>query len=604
MQTATGLCVTSISLLFSEILQSHRLLHGWIGRMAMNIPFTPSAIPADNTQYAAPEAESGSRRTKDSEEATATRDEKRIRRRSRSEAREDFSSMMGTLMSAPSQPTTTPEHNLDSARKTTDAVAAASDSSKDLAASKAKAEFPPTSDPSEGEQTPSDLSDAAKKALDAVLIPGDKADAKDSLTNTENLTDAELAKQTAALSKQMQVDSEVERPVTPAATNPAFDMSQEQVSEQNLSTTQRPVADDAKPASPAPLPVPDADQNSTIAQMEQPLEKLNQIEKVIPETAFVDAAMQFEIPPEIAAESRSVEESKGSERSRVLSSLLTAAPVTRTSSEVPVQSTLSPEASVTAGQSIDRASSTLSTTIPEPSRSDDRDQTFSNVSVQDSLEQFWSDHKVMEAPSAEQRNGLDKLNKAELSVSRTLSLSPNTQTSTGLPASMGIGISDVAPSVTSSVTADFRQPLSTQVSAAVIEHMTQNASPGNESLTVRLDPPELGEMLIELSKTKEGLSVRVTAREAVTMDMLLARGGEIESHLRTAKMDLNSLEFLAPGGMNFGTSGEQSPRERSGRMDEQISGSRRVNRSHGGLRSVTGSNRPAGESPHELNFRA
>ena len=50
-------------------------------------------------------------------------------------------------------------------------------------------------------------------------------------------------------------------------------------------------------------------------------------------------------------------------------------------------------------------------------------------------------------------------------------------------------------------------------------------------------------MTIELSKTLEGLAVRVTAREAVTMDMLFARGQEIESQLRGQHMNLKSLEF-------------------------------------------------------------
>ncbi len=100
------------------------------------------------------------------------------------------------------------------------------------------------------------------------------------------------------------------------------------------------------------------------------------------------------------------------------------------------------------------------------------------------------------------------------------------------------------PDLARSISSEMRQPLSHQVSQAIMEHIEGNGVRSNDTLSVRLDPPELGEMTIELSKTLEGLAVRVTAREAVTMDMLFARGQEIESHLRGQHMNLKSLEFL------------------------------------------------------------
>lgn len=106
------------------------------------------------------------------------------------------------------------------------------------------------------------------------------------------------------------------------------------------------------------------------------------------------------------------------------------------------------------------------------------------------------------------------------------------------------GVTNALPDLAVAITSEIRQPLSNQVSQTIMEHIERNGIRQNDSLTVRLDPPELGEMTIELSKTHEGLAVRVTAREAVTMDMLFARGHEIESHLRGQQMNLKSLEFL------------------------------------------------------------
>lgn len=165
-------------------------------------------------------------------------------------------------------------------------------------------------------------------------------------------------------------------------------------------------------------------------------------------------------------------------------------------------------------------------------------------------------------------------------------------------------VSQTLPDLTTSVSAEMRQPLSSQVSRAVMEHLERQSSAESETLTVQLDPPDLGEMVIELSKSKEGLSVKVTAREAVTMDMLLARGSEIESQLRGEKMDLRSLEFLSPQMMNGGASQQQSSRDSSSLFEQSPATSRRNSRSDAATQITSASPKRTGESQHALNFRA
>lgn len=160
------------------------------------------------------------------------------------------------------------------------------------------------------------------------------------------------------------------------------------------------------------------------------------------------------------------------------------------------------------------------------------------------------------------------------------------------------------PDLTTSVTSEMRQPLSSQVSRAVMEHLERRTTAESDTITVQLDPPDLGEMVIELSKSKEGLSVRVTAREAVTMDMLLARGSEIESHLRGEKMDLRSLEFLSPDMMNGGAFQGQTSQDSTSRFDQPVGTPRRTSRSSTGTQMTTGSTARTGDSQHALNFRA
>ena len=160
------------------------------------------------------------------------------------------------------------------------------------------------------------------------------------------------------------------------------------------------------------------------------------------------------------------------------------------------------------------------------------------------------------------------------------------------------------PDLTTSVTSEMRQPLSSQVSRAVMEHLERRTTAESDTITVQLDPPDLGEMVIELSKSKEGLSVRVTAREAVTMDMLLARGSEIETQLRGEKMDLRSLEFLSPDMMSGGAFQGQTSQDSTSRFDQPVGTQRRNSRNGAATQSTTGTTSRTGDSQHALNFRA
>ncbi|MFN8707304.1 MAG: flagellar hook-length control protein FliK, partial [Planctomyces sp.] len=123
----------------------------------------------------------------------------------------------------------------------------------------------------------------------------------------------------------------------------------------------------------------------------------------------------------------------------------------------------------------------------------------------------------------------------------------------------GAGVSAFQP-FTESVAAESRLPMTSQVSRAVYELVQRQSGNENSSLTLRLDPPTLGELVIQLSKTEDGIAARVTASEPVTMDMLLARGAEIESQLKSQDLNFSGIEFLGPGagGSDSGNSGRRN----------------------------------------------
>ncbi len=173
--------------------------------------------------------------------------------------------------------------------------------------------------------------------------------------------------------------------------------------------------------------------------------------------------------------------------------------------------------------------------------------------------------------------------------------------------SVGVASASTTIDLTSTVTAEVRQPLSAQVSRAVLEHLERGSTSETDRLTVRLDPPELGEMTIELSKTKDGLSVRVTAREAVTMDMLLSRGSEIEQHLKSQDLNLKALEFLSPNMMGHNDSSSSQRRDssetRESSMGLRSASGRRGASGATGSRNAVGTASPQDNSK-ALSFRA
>ncbi len=224
--------------------------------------------------------------------------------------------------------------------------------------------------------------------------------------------------------------------------------------------------------------------------------------------------------------------------------------------------------------------------------------------VHESLEQFWSEHSENETPSEQSPHSSSALKVGEVTDLKAVNSSGHLSgNSPGVTSAAGVSGTAGTQEFPSSVSQELRQPLSSQVSRAVLEHLEKQSSPELESLTVRLDPAELGEMVIQLSKTKEGLAVRVTAREPVTMDMLLARGHEIETQLRGENLDLRSLEFLAPGIMNGGASQDHKSRDTSAQQENSHSSSRRTPRGS----NTTDSSATAGaisHSNHALSFRA
>jgi hypothetical protein len=111
------------------------------------------------------------------------------------------------------------------------------------------------------------------------------------------------------------------------------------------------------------------------------------------------------------------------------------------------------------------------------------------------------------------------------------------------------------------------QPLTTQVLTALAQRLSSVVGQTADSLTLRLDPPELGEVEVQFQRLDDGITIRVTAKESVTMEMLMSRGAEIEKLLRSQNPEVQRIELHhpdSPGEFGFGQGAGQFSRGHGG----------------------------------------
>ena len=87
------------------------------------------------------------------------------------------------------------------------------------------------------------------------------------------------------------------------------------------------------------------------------------------------------------------------------------------------------------------------------------------------------------------------------------------------------------------------QPLTSQVLVAMAQNISVVKEQSSGTLTLRLDPPELGQMEVQFRQGEQGVELRLAARVPETLQMLMARGDEIKRVLNTMDLDLSKLEI-------------------------------------------------------------
>ena len=408
-------------------------------------------------------------------------------------------------------------------------------------------------------------------------------DESQSQNQTQNLVNGNLTHQAATLLQPLDANvqqslDEMSLPKTQVAETQSFQtpVLAELVSAKTLATT------------------PPTNQQPAVVQLAIAAASANSAKTVeAAEDASLASTANVAIKPPLVEESRKPSDS---EESTVSSSADSGTRPDTLSVAVPVSA-------VSATETLASSTTTNDQSHVVQSRSATRAQNAQQPAFEqspfDALEQFWSQHTKSSSNSEQDLASVITASETSKAIPQT-STSQVAQMPTNEPLT---NVSMATIDLSTAITTEQRQPLSSQVTNAILDQLARQPDRNQDSITIKLDPPDLGEMTIELSRTNDGLAVRVTAREAVTMDMLFSRGDEIESHLRDQNLDLKSLEFLAPRMTNGGDSqGQQQSRETD---NESPSGSlQRMGRRLVANSATPRSTQTASDSNHALTFRA
>jgi flagellar hook-length control protein FliK len=128
-----------------------------------------------------------------------------------------------------------------------------------------------------------------------------------------------------------------------------------------------------------------------------------------------------------------------------------------------------------------------------------------------------------------------------------------------VPAAVAVGAFDSLLSPQQPVT----EPLDVaeQIASEAVRHAEVVKDVGRQTFTMRLDPPELGKLTIEMTKTIDGMVLKVHAAEAATLSLIESSIDDLNNRLSQSDSIFQEMEV----DVRTGRDSDQPPREhRSG----------------------------------------
>jgi len=108
--------------------------------------------------------------------------------------------------------------------------------------------------------------------------------------------------------------------------------------------------------------------------------------------------------------------------------------------------------------------------------------------------------------------------------------------------------SSVANSHTDGAAASTPSHVSQQVLQALAAYEAELPQGGSRSFEMLLDPPELGRLLVQMSRTSKGVDVRISAENETVRSILETTGAEMQQSLQLSGFDLGQFSGSSSGG--------------------------------------------------------
>ncbi|OAI52114.1 hypothetical protein AYO47_01205 [Planctomyces sp. SCGC AG-212-M04] len=115
-------------------------------------------------------------------------------------------------------------------------------------------------------------------------------------------------------------------------------------------------------------------------------------------------------------------------------------------------------------------------------------------------------------------------------------------------ASTATSTSSVASSHTNGAAASTPAHVSQQVLQALQAYEAELPQNGSRSFEMLLDPPELGRLLVQMSRTSKGVDVRISAENESVRSILETTGAEMQQSLQLSGFDLGQFSGSNSGG--------------------------------------------------------
>jgi flagellar hook-length control protein FliK len=150
---------------------------------------------------------------------------------------------------------------------------------------------------------------------------------------------------------------------------------------------------------------------------------------------------------------------------------------------------------------------------------------------------------VLREQAAEQVAAPDVASAVATNVESTLATG-----SMSVESAAGNAPSGVAHTSPDAAAASTPAHVSQQVQQALAAYEAELPQGGSRSFELLLDPPELGRLLVQMSRTSKGVDVRIAAENETVRSILETTGAEMQQTLQLSGFDLGQFSGSSSGG--------------------------------------------------------